>query len=740
MSRDIAGHAGEAPSILYGRPLEIRVGDHLGNLRFIERLRRLAYRKVRNKPSSAGSYSASSGRIRIFPRAAPDEKNSPDTGPVTIEINEGRVAALRSSTGVQLDSVQLEPEEIGRIMGPKMESRRPVTLAAISPFLQSAVIAAEDAHFYSHIGIDFRAIGRALFANLRTQRFAQGGSTITQQLAKNFFLSPQKTLGRKVREAELALILELRYSKQQILEMYLNKIYFGQEGLRGIYGIEEAAEFYFSKPAKDLTLEEAALLAAIIRAPNGYSPLRNPAAAKKRRNIVLARMYELGMIQDNQYRLASASPMRLRPRNLSSNLASYFVDYIERITAEELSGDQLYRTGYHYYTSLDPEQQAAAQKALTSGLRDIRKVARPAGEQLQAALVAVDPKTGAITAMIGGRNYGESQFNRAVDAMRQPGSAFKPFILLAALSQAVQGRGDKTLSSLISGEPLAIPVPEGTWTPSNFGEKSYEKITIRKTIEASVNTAAVRLADDVGLKEVLKTARLSGISSPLSPVPSMALGSFEVTPLELACAYTTIASGGIHYDPFSLFRVTTADGNVLLSKQIQEEQAIDPRAAYITGYALEGVLDRGTAKEAKAMGIYFPASGKTGTTNGNRDSWFVGFTGDVVCAVWVGYDSGADTGLTGAEGALPIWTRFMRSLYPQSGPTPITRPEGVETAIIDPESGYLATTICPQTLQEAYLTGTAPKETCPDHPVNAVIDTFRKGIRGVKNFFRNLFD
>jgi len=739
VGRGVAGDAWEAPSILYGRPTVIRKGDHLGNRRFAERLRRLAYRKVVGKPSAAGTFSEDPAQIRIFPRDSGTEKPSPVSGPVDIVVRDGRVASLVSPGGKELNSVRLEPEEIGRIMGPKMENRRPVALSAISPFLQNAVIASEDTRFYSHFGIDVRAVGRALFTNLKEQRFAQGGSTITQQLAKNFFLSPKKTIGRKLREAELALMLELRYSKKQILEMYLNKIYFGQEGLRGIYGIEEAAEFYFAKRAKDISLEESALLAGIIRSPNRYSLLRSPKVAKERRNAVLSRMRQLGMIREAEFLRAAKAPVRTQPRSAPVHLASYFVDYIQRSTAEELGGEKLYRTGYRYYTTLDPTHQAAAQEAVTRGLEEIEKNAHPAGEPLQAALVAVDPATGAMTAMVGGRGYGETQFNRAAEAKRQPGSAFKPFVLLAALSLAAQGKGDKTLSTILSGEPVSIPTPEGMWTPANFDNKTYGQITIRKMIEDSVNTATVRLANDVGLKEVLTTARAAGITSPLASVPAVALGSFEVTPVELAYAYATIASGGTRFDPFPLFSVTTAGGDILTAKKVHRERTLDPRAAYLTGYALQGVLERGTAKSAKTLGIYFPAAGKTGTTDSNRDSWFVGFTPEVVCAVWVGYDSGADTGLTGASGAFPIWARFLRALYPQAGPPVLTRPEGVEIAVIDAESGYLATTSCPQILPEAYLTGTAPKETCPRHPVNPVVDKLRKGMRGLGDFFHNLF-
>ncbi|MGC1402698.1 MAG: biosynthetic peptidoglycan transglycosylase, partial [Thermodesulfobacteriota bacterium] len=296
----VSGDGWEAPTILYGRSTEIRKGDHLGNLRLTERLRRLSYKKVTGRPSNAGTYSEEQRKIRIFSRDAGPGKSSRQSDPADIMVRDGRVVSLVSAAGAQLDSIRLEPEEIGRIMGPKMESRRPVALSAISPFLQNAVIASEDARFYSHIGIDVIAIGRSLFTNLKEHRFVQGGSTLTQQLAKNLFLSPKKTLWRKLREVELALFLELRYSKGQILEMYLNKIYFGQEGPRGIYGIEEAAEFYFSKRAKELSLEESALLAGIIRSPNRYSLFRDPGAAKERRNAVLARMRQLKMIREDE--------------------------------------------------------------------------------------------------------------------------------------------------------------------------------------------------------------------------------------------------------------------------------------------------------------------------------------------------------------------------------------------------------------------------------------------------------
>lgn len=736
VGKGIGGRDGEAASIFYGRPAELRKGDHPGNNRFVERLQRLNYKKVTVKPSTAGTFSEEPSHIRVSLRNKGTEKKDE---PVDITIRDGRVQSIMSANGTSLASIHLEPEEIGRIIGPKMESRKTATLATISPYVQNAVLATEDARFYFHTGVDLLAAGRALSANLKEQRYVQGGSTITQQLAKNFFLSPRKTIGRKLQELELAFVLELRYTKKQILEMYLNNIYLGQEGSLGIYGVEDAAIFYFSKHARDVSLAEAALLAGIIHSPNRYSLIKNPAKAKERRNLVLDRMKKLSMISAEEYDRAVSEPVRIRPHSYPRHQSSYFIDYIQRITKEELGNEKYYQPGYRYYTTLDPIIQSIAEQAVSEGLAQISGTAYSAGEPLQAALVAVDARTGELVAMVGGRDYGQSRFNRAIDARRQPGSAFKPFVLLAALSGATQGKANMTLSSTVSGESLSLPTPEGMWSPANFEDKEYGKITIRKTIEDSVNTATTKLASDIGFEEVLNAARLAGIKSPLAPIPSLPLGSFEVTPLEIVYAYATIASGGIRSESFPLYSVTTADGGLITTRTVHREQAFDPRVAYLAAYAMEGVLTRGTAKDAAKLGINFPASGKTGTTNGNRDSWFVGFTPDIVCAVWVGYDVGKDTGLTGAQGALRIWARFMRTMYSKARPSAMSVPEGIETAMIDPESGYLVTTACPQKIKEAYLAGTAPKESCPLHPVNVAAEAVRKGMRSIGDFFRRLF-
>ncbi|MDA8121562.1 MAG: PBP1A family penicillin-binding protein [Deltaproteobacteria bacterium] len=728
----------EVPSILYGRPTRIHPGDSLDNLRLSERLRRLSYRKVDGPPAAEGTWSEEPGKVRIHTRdfryGALEERHLT----VEIGIREGRVDTLATSAGMPLEEALIEPEEVGRILGPGKEYRRLVPLSAIPGHLQHAVLAAEDARFYSHFGIDLIGVARALLANLQAFRIVQGGSTITQQLAKNFFLTPEKSLWRKLREAELALVMEFRYSKKQILEAYLNKIYFGQEGARGIYGVEEASRFYFSRSVGDLSLEEAALLAGIIRSPNRYSPLRMPAGARERRNWVLSRMSRLGMIGEREASRAARSPVRTSAKRPPAGAAGYFTDYVQRFAEEGIGDAKLFRAGYRIYTSLDPFHQAAAEAAVARGLAEIGSGRRTDGEPLEAALVAVDPATGELTAMVGGRGYAETQFNRAADARRQPGSAFKPFVLLAAMQQAARGKGAITLAGALSGEPLSVPVPGGAWTPANFEGKQFGTITVRRMIEDSVNTAAVRLAMQVGLKEVVSAARDAGITSPLSPVPSLALGSFEVTPVELAYAYATLASGGMRHEPFPLDTILAPGGKPVYTGKPDGSQAVDPRAAWLVTAALEGVVDRGTGSTARPW-IGFPVAGKTGTTDNYRDSWFAGYTPEVVCVVWVGTDSGEDTGLSGAAGALRIWTRFMAALYPAAGPRAPVIPQGIVTAVIDPASGYLATSACPEPLTESFLEGTVPRETCPLHPVHPVVDTVRKGLRGIGEFFRNLF-
>lgn len=737
----LSRNAWEVPSILYGRPAAVRTGDPAESMNLPERLGRLSYRKVKGIPDAPGTWSEEPGVIRIRTRGfrAGDIVRPPVRAEIALSDN--IVSSIATESGEPVGELVLEPQEIARILGPKMESRRMVPLGSIPEALRNAVLAAEDSRFYSHVGIDLIGIARAAAANLRSMRILQGGSTITQQLAKNFFLTPERSFWRKIREAELAIIMEARFTKDEILAAYLNKIYFGQEGPRGIYGVEDASRFYFSRGVEELTLPESALLAGIIRSPHRYSPLRRPDAARERRNWVLSRMARLGMIPESVRNAASSTPVRTNPRRVPVKFAEYYVDYIERVGEEILGPERLSRTGYRFYTSLDPGHQAAAERAVERGLAEIDGGNSPGGKEdpLQAALVAVDPVSGELTALVGGRSYGETQFNRAIDARRQPGSAFKPFVLLAAMEKAVGGRMPVTLASRVSGAPFSVKTPGGIWSPENFERKVYGEVSLRTMIEESVNTAAVRLALDVGLPDVIEAARRAGIASPASPVPSLSLGSFEVTPLELAYAYATLASGGERFRPFPLRAVTDSEGSTLRIENAVREPAVDPRAAFLVTYALEGVLDRGTGTAARARGIDFPAAGKTGTTDAYRDSWFVGYTPGLVCAVWVGRDSDTPAGLTGASGALRIWTMFMDAVHPAGGGADFPVPPGITIVEIDPESGYPATSACPERFPEAFPDALIPEETCPLHPSHPLVDSVRKGVRGILDLFRGLF-
>ncbi len=744
--RVVARESWEVPSVVFGRPAAIHPGDPVDSLRLPDRLRRLGYRKVPGDPDRPGTWSEAEGRILLNLREFRRGEEFTPPGRAELRIAGGAVESILSGSGAEREELLLEPEEVARILGPGMESRRLVPLAAAPAHLRDAVLAAEDARFYRHHGLDFVGIARAAWANLRKLRFAQGGSTITQQLAKNFFLTPKKSLVRKIREAELALILEIRYSKDRILEAYLNKIYLGQEGPRGIYGVEEASRFYFSKGVSDLSLSESALLAALIRSPRRYSPFSAPAAAKERRDWILGRMASLGKIPPREKDRAVRLPVRVNPRKVPVRFAEYYVDFLERRVEEATGEADLSRRGYRIHSAMDPVHQEAAEKAVREGLAEISRRVAPGrrgrkadGEPLQAALAALDPRTGEITAIVGGRGYGETQYDRATDARRQPGSAFKPFVLLAAMEKAARGEGTATLATPLSGDPVTLQTPQGPWSPANFEGKTYGTVTVRTMIEQSVNTAAVRLALDTGLEEVVGAARAAGIESPLSAVPSVALGSYVVTPLELARAYATLAAGGIRPEAFALKSLSAEDGDALLTVRPNREPALDPRAAYLVTSALAGAVDRGTGFPARAAGLTFPVAGKTGTTDDYRDSWFVGYTPDLVCAVWVGLDSDRPAGLTGASGALEIWTRFLKTVYPSGTGRDFPVPDGISSVEIDPATGGIATLECPERVPEAFLSELVPTETCSLHPGNPLVESFRGGWRRLRDFLGDLF-
>jgi len=595
-----------------------------------------------------------------------------------------------------------------------VENREIVSLTDISPHLPTAIIATEDARFYRHRGIDFIGLVRAILEDIRRRSLAQGASTITQQLARNLFgLGMEKTFTRKLHEAWLALQLERHYSKQEILELYVNEIYLGH----GVYGVEAASKLYFGKSASDLNLAESAMLAGIIRGPEVYSPRVNLDRAKTRQAWVLERMVTVGAISREQADAAKDTPLAIVKGGPQQSGGGYLRDIVRRILDERLEGGAalLATAGLRVYTSIDPQAQSAAEAAvarLAVSRTDSTGIPQP-----QVALVALDAITGEVRAWVGGRATTSPQFNRVVDAMRSPGSSFKPFLYVTALEQGL------TASTLVECEQTTFSLPTGQqWTPTDFGEKYHERpLTLREAVVVSCNVVAARLIDRLTPQSVIDTARRMGMKTELNPVLSLALGTSETNALNMAAAFTPLANGGktiVREVGNPILRVEDRRGRVLLeSKPVLAPGGVDPRVAYIMTDIMRGVLvPPGTG--LRASGIFArPAAGKTGTSEDYRDAWFVGYTPQLVCAVYVGDDDNLSLGGTGGGLATPVWAEFMRDTHKALPVQNFARPEGIEDVTICSSSWLIAREECPAELRrtELYVAGTAPQEACTVH-------------------------
>jgi penicillin-binding protein 1B len=641
----------------------------------------------------------------------------------------GREVAIRLADGVIQDivdvrdgtllaAVLLEPERVGAYYGPDREQRELVRLEEVPSHLIDAVLAVEDQRFEQHPGIDFRRIGGALLANLREGRVAQGGSTLTQQLVKNFFLTPERTLQRKLREAAMALVIELRYGKDAILESYLNEIYLGQRGSTAVHGIGEASRFYFGKAARDLRVEESALLAAIIQSPNAISPFREADRALRRRNLVLRLMHRQGRIDDANLEAASAEPLRLATVTKDRSEVRYFLDALRRQLPDVYDADVLTAEGLDIYSTLDLRLQRLAARALREGLddlerRDPRLQGSDSARALQACLVALRPQTGEVLALVGGREYGASQFDRCTQARRPAGSVFKPFVYIAALEPRPEGP-TITLGSLLDDGPLRVVTPLGPWEPENYDHQYHDLVSVRSALERSLNVAAARLGQTVGVDRVAEVAKRLGVASPLPLVPSLALGSADVSPLEIARAYATIANGGIRPEIRTFEDVVERSRRTLERHEIRFERVLDAGTAYLSISLLEGVVERGTARGVRAAGLRGPLAGKTGTSDRERDAWFVGFAPELVVVVWVGYDEPRSIGLPASRAALPIWTRFVIDATGGQLRGAFLPPPEVVEIDIEPSTGARALAGCPETRPEYFLAGTEPTHICGD--------------------------
>jgi penicillin-binding protein 1A len=587
-----------------------------------------------------------------------------------------------------------------------LENRTPVALEEVPENLIKALIATEDSRFYSHRGIDYRGMARAMFRNLRARRVLEGGSTLTQQLAKVLFLTPERSYTRKLKELVVALMIEQRYTKREILSFYLNQVYFGS----GAYGVEAAARVYFGKPARDLNIAECALLAALPRSPKYYSPFRSPVNARSRRAHVLNRMVSTGIITPFQAEEANKTPLPVPAAVKAGGPAPYFVEYVRQKVEERFGSSILYSGGLNIYTSINDELQGYADEAVATGLSRIEARLGVTGKSpLQAALIAMDPATGRIRAMVGGRDFSKSRFNRALQAFRQPGSAFKPVIYAAAIEH---GFGP---SDLLDDSPLAIKLDrKKIWEPENFTRTYQGPVTLRRALSQSLNVPTIRLLEKVGIEETIRYARRLGIRSQLGHYLSLALGSSDVTLAELTSAYAVFANHGTKIGPVSILMVTDRTGRVLYMNDAAPEQAMKPETAYLTTYLLKGVIEHGTGWKARELGR--PAAGKTGTTNDFRDAWFIGYTPGLVAGVWVGRDNQESIGPkeTGGRAALPIWLEFMKKAHADRPSDDFAAPDDIVFKQIDPRTGLLSTDRCKSSIREAYVPGTEPRRYCEE--------------------------
>jgi penicillin-binding protein 1B len=694
----LKSHAG-----FYAAPRVIERGARLNQEQLVAALQRSGYARETSSNIWSGSFQTNDKSLLIFPRK---ESNAHDW--IKVNFSQDRIASLTANDNSNLSSYALEPELLTEDTANKLGERETLTFQEIPSVMVQAIVAIEDRRFFQHSGLDFRGIVRAAVNHITSgsNRYRQGGSTITQQLVKNIYLSPEKTLRRKYNEALIAMVLEHRLSKEDIFALYCNEVYLGQRAGVGVRGVAQAARVYFGKPLKDLSLAEAATIAGMIQSPGRYSPERNADASKMRRDIVIAAMKDEGVIDETTEQAAYAVPVSITPFEGSHNeLAPYYVDLVDRAMNDgRVDLDAYAEQSMRVQTTIDPDLQAAADNALRYQLELVGKNAKRG--RPQGAIVALDPHTGNVLAMVGGRSYEESQLNRATDAKRQPGSVFKPFVYAAALE-----RGISPLSVLLDAPQTFQNGYKATYSPANYGNAySMHEVMMREGLVRSLNVVTVELAMRTGLSTVANFAADVGLPKP-APYPALALGTTEVTPLQIAAAYAPFANGGESVVPAVVRRVSdTNTGELVVDERPQTKRVMKESTAYMITDMLSDVIKRGTARRAKVTFKNVAVAGKTGTS---RDGWFVGYTPNLVCAVWIGFDDNKQLGLTGAEAALPAWIDFIQeavAIRPSLGGTSFPKPADVITVRVDPESGALAGPNCPSSIVVSVASKFAPVE------------------------------
>ncbi|HEX8072512.1 MAG TPA: PBP1A family penicillin-binding protein [Pyrinomonadaceae bacterium] len=718
----VAGEIYTRSAGIYTAPRELRVGAGLTEDELVARLKRANYvERGQQADAARGRYSVNGASVDVEPGrdAFIDGQRAFPRVRFTFARGGKGIAAINDlDTGARLPGALIEPEAVSLVSGAERGKRRVVSFQDLPPHLVKAITVTEDRDFFEHWGINWRGIIRAFIRRYELDPNSplarQGGSSITQQLVKNLLLTPEYSWRRKFADAYMSLILETRLSKEQIFTLYCNQIYLGQQAGFSINGVGEAAQVYFGKDVSALSLPEAAALAGLIRSPNRYNPYRNPDTARARRNQVLDSMAEAGVITATEAAAAKQSDLKLAPARgrVDTSDAPYFVDFVQTQLADILADT---RSAEHLriYTSVDMDLQRAAYAAVTKQLTALDKLYAkryPPGT-LQAALVAMNADTGEIVAMVGGRDYEKSQLNRATDALRQPGSVFKPWVYATALNTAFDPVPRViTAATTYMDAPKTFTFGEQEYSPGNFGDQYTNRpMTLRDALVHSKNVITVDVANDVTIGRVMNLAAKAGLPKPPRAYPAMALGTHEATPLQIASAYTTFARLGSRVTPVGVTRVTTGTGATIAAPVAQKNEVMRPEVAYLMDSFMKDVVNRGTAARLRARGFRYNVAGKTGTS---RDGWFAGFTPHLVCAVWVGFDDGAQLGLTGADSALPIWADFMQaalSTHPEwQGDWQM--PAGLEQAEIDPRTGLLAAPDEPTKRTELFINGTAPTE------------------------------
>jgi 1A family penicillin-binding protein len=703
------------PLLIYGAPFFLTPGLHPVDSGLLDHLQRLEYRPVAGAPRVAGEYFATKDSIEIFLHA--QEENRLPARSVRLILADGIVTEVVSvSDGQPLSLVSLEPVLISGMRSGSRQVREWIPLDRVPPTLIKTLLTIEDRRFFSHFGVDPIAIGRAFWVNLTRGVLVQGGSTLTQQLAKNLFYSPKRTIGRKLREVMAAMVLEFKYRKEEILESYVNEIYLGQAGPVSIYGVGEAAHRYFSKSLDELSIDEIALIVGLIKGPNAYSPVKNVEDATNRRNVVLRRLREEGILTEDAVAQAMNRPVKVMLNQDVLTDAPYFVDHLLRDIEQGIGMD--IPDGARIYSTLDPRAQRIVARVLQEGLAKLEKsYPALAGVEppLQGAAVVLDVKTGHVLAMVGGRDYRLSQFNRAVQAHRSAGSLFKPFVYLAGFEAARdQSATGLTPATVLVDEPVTLESGTGSWSPQNYDRQYRGPVTVRTALEQSLNIPAVRTAHRTGIAALTNLLHAFGITTPLADNLSLALGSSSVSLLQITSAYAGLANGGVVIHPVALSNMAREGGETIWSPPLDRRQAATPQGAFLMTSLLKGVMDRGTGAKARAFGVHGPVAGKTGTTDGYRDAWFIGYTPDIAIGVWVGFDDERPLKLTGAQAALPIWSELALRLIRRDSQD-FEAPVGVVQRKIDPKSGQLATAQCPEKRLEFFIAGTEPTVYCEIH-------------------------